>query len=279
MSLDASSQHESLCCLGGKFKFGYDKGGYDYRMFFNGTWLGEDECVEFEAFRNRCYENMAELYKSDPGTSIYEAVDENSKWAAFAHYWLSLMHSNDPDQVAVSDAIEDNDTHEDWPVRDGYGALIAQQGDACPVQLNTVVEKIDWSSSPVLLHTNDGIVSSDHVVITVSTGVLGADQIEFTPELPIEKQEAIHALPLGNSNYQFFSLEERSIGSMPRKTCITMMVKYPWRCGFVHLIRPVFLPAPEEGLHGGWKNRVPRLPVIICSRLWFQFLAVMCCQA
>ncbi len=37
-------------------------------------------------------------------------------------------------------------------------------------------------------------------MIAVSTGVLASGDIQFSPELPIEKQSAIAALPLGNYN-------------------------------------------------------------------------------
>ena len=116
------------------------------------------------------------------------------------------MHSNDPDQVAVSDVHDFFDTQEDWPVINGYGNLIARCGVNAPVSLNTAVNKIDLTGRQVKVSTNRGVIRADKVIVTVSTGVLAAQDIEFLPTLPDQTLNAIHALPMGNYNYLFLSL-------------------------------------------------------------------------
>ena len=194
-----------------RYGFEYSK-NEDYRtsLFFDSEWLPEHKGKQLAEFKNAGYRQMENLYRESPGLPIVDAIDSSSEWAPHFHYWLSLMHSNDVDQVAVQDVIEFNETDEDWPLKQGYGALISRHGEACPVKTNTAVSSIDWRNNPVVLTTSQGTIKTDKVIITVSTGVLSSGKIDFTPLLPEQKRDAIDALPLGNCNYQIFSVEEDS---------------------------------------------------------------------
>jgi len=190
------------------FGFEYKKyAGDNHTVFSNGKWLEKDQAEKIWNFIEECNSSIASIYTQSRGRAIADGVNPESEWAQYAYYWYSLMHSNDVDQVSVQDLWDYDETYEDWPVKQGYGALIEKQGQNCPVQLNTQVLKIDWSSTPVKLTTNKGTITTGNVIITVSTSVLASGDIEFYPSLPESKQDAINALPLGNSNYQFFSVE------------------------------------------------------------------------
>ena len=192
--------------------FSYESGsGYAYAMLSNGSWMSEEDKAQYAAYSNASYEAMDVLYEKDPAAAMVEAIDLESRWSNHFCYWMSLMHSNDVDQVAIQDHGEFEEINEDWPVKEGYGALIARHGENCPIQLNNQVTRIDWGGTEVRLETTNGTLTADHVIVTVSTGVLGAGVIEFTPELPATKIEAITALPMGNSNYTIFSLDESKI--------------------------------------------------------------------
>ncbi len=189
--------------------FNYETEPTPYAMHFNGRWLSTRQQRQYESF---CADNdlaISRAYRDQPESSALDAIaDPDSPWMPYYCYWMSLMHSNDVDQVGISDIMDFRETGEDWPVQQGYGALITKQGEAAPVCLNTRALSIDWGGSPVRVTTNHGTLTAAQVVITVSTGVLGASVIGFAPKLPVNRMEAIHALPLGNSNYQFFSLDE-----------------------------------------------------------------------
>ncbi|MFQ5621889.1 MAG: flavin monoamine oxidase family protein [Paracoccaceae bacterium] len=82
-------------------------------------------------------------------------------------------------------------------VREGLGRVIATLQDDLPVRLNTSVTGIDWSGRGVKIATTRGTLSAKACVVTVSTGVLIAGRIRFTPALPVRKQEAIAWVPMG----------------------------------------------------------------------------------
>ncbi len=88
----------------------------------------------------------------------------------------------------------------DWHCEEGFGTLLTTMHKDTPVQLKTVVEEIDWSGTGVKVVTNKGIISGKKCVITVSNGVLNSGQIKFTPNLPLEKQEAFSKISMGHSN-------------------------------------------------------------------------------
>ncbi|MYB35289.1 MAG: FAD-dependent oxidoreductase [Gammaproteobacteria bacterium] len=188
---------------------------YEYEMFFDGSWLFQDEWQEFKRFREDSFRRVENLYTVDPSASVFDALDNDSKWTGHMHYWWSLLHSNDVDQISVQDPCEFDETDEDWPVRQGYGALIEKQSETCPIQFNTEVRAIDYTHSPVRIETGGGVIRADKVIVTVSTGVLSSGRIHFRPALPCWKRESIEALPLGNSNYQFFSFEPGTFGPDP----------------------------------------------------------------
>lgn len=188
---------------------------YDYEMFFDGAWLPASDWEDFKRFREDSYRRIDARYRRDPSDSIFSVIDNDSRWSAHMHYWWSLLHSNDVDEVSVQDPAEFDETDEDWPVRQGYGALIARQAESCPIRFNSEVTAIDWGASPVRLETGAGVVRADRVILTVSTGVLSSGRLAFRPALPEWKLVAIDALPLGNSNYQFFSFEPGTFGSDP----------------------------------------------------------------
>ncbi len=192
-----------------------DKLGFEYekpadlppsRHYFQRP-LGQAEAQGYAEFEQQCARAMRQLYQDNPSAAVSDAIDMDSRWARLFCYWMSLMHSNDIDQVAVRDVLEFAETNEDWAVKQGYGALIVRQGADVAVRLNCEVQRIDWGGSHVVLQTNQGTITAARIILTVSTGVLEAGQIAFTPPLPPDKRDSIAALPLGNSNYQFFSLD------------------------------------------------------------------------
>lgn len=78
----------------------------------------------------------------------------------------------------------------------GIGAFIARHL-ATPASLDTLVNVLDWSGPGLRLETSRGTIRAAAAIVTVSTGVLAAGGICFTPDLPIAIQAAIDGLPMG----------------------------------------------------------------------------------
>ena len=194
--------------------FHYEKGNMGYRAFVDGRWR-QDGYMDtvFNEF-DRIDRSMVERFDVASPASVWDYIDSDSQRNEWASYWYSLMHSNDPDQVSILDPVLFEDTLENWPLKQGYGALIEKVGKGIPVRLNSAVTAVKWSGGAVEISTQSGRISAQKVLITVSTGILAGSDIRFTPELPLWKQSAIADLPLGNYNNLFFPVRSGALKQM-----------------------------------------------------------------
>jgi monoamine oxidase len=115
-------------------------------------------------------------------------------------------------ELSTLDYARYRNTGFDWPVREGYGALIARYGEGLPVRLDTPVSLVRWDSRRLRLETPDGPVDAGAVIVTVPTSVMGAGGLRFDPPLPPEKQEAIDNIKLGTANKVFFAVDGDPFG-------------------------------------------------------------------
>lgn len=173
---------------------------FERDAFIDGRWQGAEGIAAWDAFWTAQEEAIARAAGGDADTSVYEATDREHRFTPDYDYVMTLVTSMDVDRVSVKDMAAYRDTGENWPVKQGFGALVSRWGGDVPVSLNTAVSQIDWSGRSIRLATPEGTVSAAKVIVTVSNGVLAARDIRFTPELPDWKHGAVEALPLGNHN-------------------------------------------------------------------------------
>ncbi len=109
----------------------------------------------------------------------------------------ALDMATDPDRLSAQD-LSRLARGDDHVVQGGFGQLVADAGRDVPVHLSHAVSEIDWrASGRVTLRGNWGSLSARRCIVTVPASVLGAGAIRFDPALPVEKTEAIAALPCG----------------------------------------------------------------------------------
>src|SRR3970282_1245760 len=113
--------------------------------------------------------------------AVADLVERDSPWTALFAYWISLNTSVDADQVSAGDLCNYRDTGEDWPLKEGYGRLIARLGERLPIELKRAVTAIDCTGKAVRLTTPKGTVTATAAIVAVSTGILGGGDIRFTP--------------------------------------------------------------------------------------------------
>lgn len=128
-----------------------------------------------------------------------EVMDMAGPWARMTRHWLGLLSSLPPERVSTLDLSRYADTHENYPVVDGYGALVAAYAAGVPVSLSTRATRIDWSGQGVAVETTAGTITARAAVVTLSTNVLAAGSPAFFPALPVPLQEAFAGVPCGNA--------------------------------------------------------------------------------
>lgn len=196
-----SASLNPFVAIADRFGFHYRRDGqWSMNVFADSDWIDGSERAELLGLMEANHEAMNTAAKRGEDIAVSEVIDLEHRWAALHAYWFSLGTSHDVDEVSTVDAVAYNDTEENWPLRDGFGALVARWAVDVPVTLNAAVQRVRWSAKGVAVETTKGTVTGRRLLVTVSTNVLAADRIQFDPPLPDWKRAAVNDLPLGVHN-------------------------------------------------------------------------------
>src|SRR6185437_5252328 len=120
-------------------------------------------------------------------------------WAGTAEFVLGATSTGkDLRDVSVVDKARAQDRNAAIGCRQGVGALVAKLGEQLPVALSTPANRIIWNNREVTVETSAGRIAARAVIVTVSSNVLAAGSIKFTPELPKRQLDAAAKLSLGS---------------------------------------------------------------------------------
>jgi len=135
-------------------------------------------------------------------------------WAGTAEFMLGANGSGkdlkDISAIDKARALERNNA----PIacRQGLGTLIAKLGEQIPLALSTPASRIAWSGRDVTVETPAGRIAARAAIITVSSNVLTAGNIKFTPELPKRALDAAAKLSLGSYDHIALQLPGNPLG-------------------------------------------------------------------
>jgi monoamine oxidase len=167
------------------------------------VFAGDREVSEQEA--DGLWRSSEAMYRAignaaDAGRDISAADATRSvtgPWAATAGFMIGPWSmAKDLNGFSTTDWWSGEDG-EDWYCKEGFGTLVAHYGAGIPVALQTKATKIDWSGDGVAVETDKGTLRAKVVIVTVSTGVLAAGDIVFSPALPARKQDSFSAVSMG----------------------------------------------------------------------------------
>ena len=165
-----------------------------------GRTLSAEAFSGYRAYADGMWDTLNAAGSVAPDSTVEAALPE-ARWKATARHLVSTMNGADADVVS----LHDNNAYDwgddsDWLVEGGYGAFVAQMHSDVPVRCGCPVTAIRYAGARPEIVTPQGSLRADQVVITVSTGVLGAETIRFEPKLPDSKLAAINQLPNGLLN-------------------------------------------------------------------------------
>ncbi len=130
--------------------------------------------------------------------SAASVIPKDLEYSGISQSWIGAMDWGvDFKDLSTKDAWESADPNPNYMVKQGHGALVARLGEGLPIKLSAPATRIDWSGNGVAVETPQGTVRAKTCIVTVSTGVLGASAIKFTPSLPAWKQQALDDVPMG----------------------------------------------------------------------------------
>jgi monoamine oxidase len=156
------------------------------------------------------YGRLTERLRHDPPDSdrAGDALDPADPWRPFADAVSSFVNGVELDQLSVSDflAYEDVAGTANWRLPSGYGAFIADFAAPLPRALSTRVLSVSQQAGTIL-ETDRGPIQARAAIVTVSSAVLAAGAIGFTPAIDDHLHAAAN-LPLGLANKVFLALRE-----------------------------------------------------------------------
>ncbi len=87
---------------------------------------------------------------------------------------------------------------QDFRILDGYDTLVKTLATDLDIRLDTPVSHIEWGDDRVsVLTLNEETFAADAAIITLPLGVLQSGRVQFAPQLPSDKQNAIRSLKMG----------------------------------------------------------------------------------
>ncbi len=152
---------------------------------YNRAWEGVEGAIEDAA-------------RDGLDVSASTVIPADMDFAGIPQTWIGPMDWGvDLKDLSTMDYFKYGFIYHNFMVKQGYGTVVARMGAEIPVKLNTPVTRINWGGNGVAVETAAGTVKADACIVTVSTGVLNAQAIDFSPALPEWKQAAIDNLPMG----------------------------------------------------------------------------------
>jgi len=120
-------------------------------------------------------------------------------WAGTAEFVLGANATGkDLRDLSVMDKAKGQDRSAAIACRQGLGTLIGRLGEEIPLALSTPASRVSWSGRDVTVETPAGRIAARAAIVTVSSNVLAAGQIKFTPDLPKRQLDAAEKLSLGS---------------------------------------------------------------------------------
>jgi len=124
---------------------------------------------------------------------------ELGDWAGTAEFVLGASFTGkDLKDVSAMDKARAQDRNAAIACHQGLGTLIAKLGADVPLSLSTPANHIVWNGRDVTVETQAGRIAARAAIITVSSNVLAAGNIKFTPDLPKRQFDAAARLSLGS---------------------------------------------------------------------------------
>jgi monoamine oxidase len=170
---------------------------------------------ERDAAWDAVFQVLDETARPGPDIAASAAATFVPPWERLQRHWLMLNSAAAPDDISTADLAAYVDTHENYPVEDGYGALVQAHAAGVHVTKSCPVTAIDWSGRGVAVDTPRGTIRASAVILTVSTQVLADGLIRFTPDLPPGYGDAFSALPLGIAEKVAFRFARDVFGLPP----------------------------------------------------------------
>ncbi len=140
-----------------------------------------------------------------PDRPASDLLPANGRWNMLLRAMGTYYSGAELENISVVDLDRYEDTHVNWTIREGYGAMIASAAEGLPIVFDCPVARVDHAGRCVKIETQRGTIESKAAIICVPTPQIADGTIRFHPALPA-KRAAAAGLPLGLADKIFFEI-------------------------------------------------------------------------
>jgi monoamine oxidase len=162
--------------------------------FMNGRW---ESSTMREDFVWRLLGEVAGAGKDGKDIPSSALLDRSHAWYPMIHHWLNLMYSVEPEEVSTFDAGSYDDTHLNYPVEDGYGALIAHIAAPLSIRTGVAALSVKARAKDVVVETSQGSIEARAAIIAVPARMIETGRLAIEPALPQHIAQAFADVPMG----------------------------------------------------------------------------------
>lgn len=180
------------------------EGTWTRRILIDGRVASEAEIATYLRTREQFDTIARARAASGPDVSVAEAAAplRGDPWLPLIETWeATLIAAADPREFSVQDWHLNELSGGNLAVSGGVGTMVARvlAPPAEALRLNTPVRRVAWQrpGGGVEVMTDTGTLTARACIVTVSTGVLRAGGIAFSPALPEGARTALDGLPMG----------------------------------------------------------------------------------
>jgi monoamine oxidase len=120
-------------------------------------------------------------------------------WAGTMEFVLGANAAGkDLKEISAIDKARAQERNASIACRQGVGTVIAKLGEQVPLALSMPANRVAWNGRDVTVETPAGKIAARAAIVTVSSNVLVAGNIKFTPDIPKRLLDAAAKLSLGS---------------------------------------------------------------------------------
>jgi len=127
-----------------------------------------------------------------------DVIDSADPWFPLTRQAFGQITSHELKACSILDYASYVEEGGDFPVENGYGALVAAHARGLPVRLDTPVTRIALNGRGVEIGTPRGTVKARAAIMALPVNVL-AQGLRFDPGLPPDMRDAIAYCPMGHA--------------------------------------------------------------------------------
>jgi monoamine oxidase len=163
------------------------------KSYMDGAWRADRIREDFVW---RILGDVAQAGRDGRDVAAATFLDRNHPWYPMARHWLGLMFSAEPEEISTRDAGNYNDTGINFPVEDGYGALIAKLAASLPITTQVAARKVTGGPRDVAVETDQGTIRTKAVIVATPARMLETGRLAI-PGMPAEMADAFANVPMG----------------------------------------------------------------------------------